>query len=325
MQKQKYFRAALRLVACLIAVGVLAWAAPASAQVTWVNGQDLGSANGSYVPDGNNIAITAGGSDLWGTSDNGYFLYRQLAGDGTIIAKVESIVPADGSSTPNAWAKAGVMFRETLEAGSRDVYVVQTYGSGRSMQGRDNTGGDCWDNTTGGLVAPGWVKLVRKGNDFYGYRSDDGVTWTQQATRTVSMATNAYIGLCLTSHDGAIPVTAAYSEISIAEGSPPELTMDPAYSLGLLAPNSGLATKLIQVKNAGSIPLHLNSVTVGGADFALVDVKVDGVTTALPVTVNRTGAKVEIAVTYNATAEGAFMGQMVMGTDDPANPTSTII
>jgi hypothetical protein len=46
MQKQHYFRVALRLFACLIAVGVLAWAAPASAQVTWGAGQNIGNGAG---------------------------------------------------------------------------------------------------------------------------------------------------------------------------------------------------------------------------------------------------------------------------------------
>ncbi len=307
---------------------LLLFAAPVSAQVAWEGGQDLGTVNipGSHIEDpAGTYTITASGADIWGTADAGYYVYRQLSGDGTITAKVESMTDINGGNPVNGWTKVGVMFRSALAANSVMTYMIQSYTSGRSMGWRDTTGGTCGSSTTGGLNAPSWVRLLRKGNVLYGYRSDDGITWTQQTAHTLSnLTSNAYVGLCVTSHDANNAAVAVFSNVSVQEGSPPEVVMDPACSLGLLAPNSGLATKLFQIQNSGSLPLTLNTLTVSGAGFSLVDVKVDGETTALPITINRGGAKVEVEVGYTAAAEGAFSGQMVVGSDDPANPSATV-
>ncbi len=337
MQKQKYFRAAMRLLTCLIAVGVLAWAAPASAQVTWDGAMDIGSvqAPGSSVVDGNQITITASGTDLWNAADGFYFAYKRMVGDGQIIARLNTIEGADGL-TPNGWAKVGLMFRETLEPGSKDIICVQTISNNRALQARATTGAG-YLGDFGGMngVAPSWLKLMRKGNSFRAWTSDDGLVWTEFANpasfSTLSVAQTAYVGICATAHtDGNVVGTNAVSiitnltDISITEGTPPSVLLDPAYSMGLLAPNSGLATKMIQVKNDGSLPLTLSGAAVTGANFTLVGVKVDGVVSSFPVTVIRDGAKVELEVTYNATAEGAFMGQLSVLSNDPDKPSVTV-
>ena len=54
------------------------------------------------------IKMTAAGADIWGTADQFHFAYKQLSGNGSITAKVVSV------SNTDAWAKAGVMIRETL-------------------------------------------------------------------------------------------------------------------------------------------------------------------------------------------------------------------
>ena len=77
-----------------------------------------------------------------------------------------------------------------------------TPGNGVTWQSRSSTGGSTGNSATASLIAPYWVKLVRSGNTFTGYRSPDGVTWTQQGTsQTFTMATTAYVGLALTSHN----------------------------------------------------------------------------------------------------------------------------
>jgi len=56
--------------------------------------------------------MTAAGADIWGTADQFHYAYRYLSGGGSIIARVESVEQTD------SWAKAGLMIRETLDAGS---------------------------------------------------------------------------------------------------------------------------------------------------------------------------------------------------------------
>src|SRR5205085_468597 len=99
------------------------------------------------------------------------------------------------------WSKAGVMIRESLAANAINAFIAVTPGNGVTWQTRSTTGGNSGNAATGSLVAPYWVKLVRSGNTFTGYRSPDGITWTQQGTATITMASAAYVGLVLTSHN----------------------------------------------------------------------------------------------------------------------------
>ena len=58
------------------------------------------------------------GTDIYGTADQGRFVYKQLTGDGSIIARVDSV------ANTNPWAKAGVMIRATLDAGSAYAFLL---------------------------------------------------------------------------------------------------------------------------------------------------------------------------------------------------------
>jgi len=103
------------------------------------------------------------------------------------------------------WAKAGVMIRESLTAGSRHVYMALTSGNGLAFQRRVATDGVSTHTSGGAGTAPYWIRLTRVGNLLTGYRSTDGITWTTVGSETIAMAAATYIGLAVTSHlDGTI-------------------------------------------------------------------------------------------------------------------------
>lgn len=105
------------------------------------------------------ITMGAGGADIWGNADQFRFAYKQLSGDGSIIARVDSMVAA------NAWTKVGVTIRENLEAGSRHAMVAVTPSNGVTFLNRATTDGASTQINQTGLAAPYWVKLTRTGND----------------------------------------------------------------------------------------------------------------------------------------------------------------
>src|SRR4051812_46510020 len=113
--------------------------------------RDIGSptpaGSTTYDSTGNVFTIDAGGSDIWGTSDRFHFVYRQLSGDGEIVARVESITRAD------AWSKAGVMIRSSLTAGSAHAFALVSAGNGIAFQRRRANGGTS-TNTAGAASAP---------------------------------------------------------------------------------------------------------------------------------------------------------------------------
>jgi hypothetical protein len=155
------------------------------------------------------FTVTGAGGDIWGNSDAFNYAFLPVTNNCTIVARVTSMQGV------NAWSKAGVMIRESLNANSANAFVAVTPSNGVTFQYRASTGGNSANNNTTGLTAPYWVKLVRSGNAFTGYRSLDGTNWTQQgSTVTINMASTVYVGLAVTSHDASTACTAAFDNVS---------------------------------------------------------------------------------------------------------------
>ncbi len=172
--------------------------------------QDVGSvaAAGNASSTACAWTIIGSGADIWDTADEFHYVYQSLSGDGQIIARVVSITNTD------PWAKAGVMIRETLTSSSKHAMMVVARSNGTAFQRRTSTGGSSTHTAGSSVTAPYWVKLARVGNTLTGYESSNGSTWTQVGTDTITMATNVYIGLCVTSHNDGTLCTAVVDNIS---------------------------------------------------------------------------------------------------------------
>jgi hypothetical protein len=152
---------------------------------------------------GGKMTLTGDGADIWGNSDAFTFAYKSLSGDATIVAKVVS----NGTGS-NAWAKGGVMIRDSLDGGSMHAMMVMTAhsaasaaGNGASFQYRATTDGASGNLDSTLVVAPPyWVKLERMGDVFTGYISADGNLWQAMGTQEVIMTSPVLIGMCVTSH-----------------------------------------------------------------------------------------------------------------------------
>jgi regulation of enolase protein 1 (concanavalin A-like superfamily) len=172
----------------------------------WVQGNPA-----AYVEEAGVVTMSAGGHDIWDNADDFRFAYKALNGNGSITAKVESLV------NTNAWAKAGVMIRETLDAGSKHAFIAVTPGNNCSAQRRDvpNGASASTDWTGTAVAAPYWVRVTRTGNVFKYESSPDGKTWTALgADVTITMAANVYIGIAVTSHDAALTTVAQVSNVA---------------------------------------------------------------------------------------------------------------
>jgi fibronectin type 3 domain-containing protein len=121
------------------------------------------------------------------------------------------------------------MIRESLNANARNALIAVTPGNGVTWQYRSSTGGSTSNNNTGGLNAPYWVKLVRSGSIFTGYRSPDGTNWTQQgASQTINMPATVYIGLAVTSHNNSRLCQAVFDNVAAPGWPPPLPPMEPS-------------------------------------------------------------------------------------------------
>ncbi|MHC4166275.1 MAG: LamG domain-containing protein [Planctomycetota bacterium] len=171
------------------------------------------SVGGFTAGPGGTFTLNAAGTDISGTADEFHFAYKTLTGPGTMIARVDSLVDTD------PWARAGVMIRETLDAGSKHAFVCVTPGNGVVSQGRTDTGTASFSTNQTGITAPHWVRLERDaGGNFTASHSTNGSTWQPVGSAiptNVPMVSNVYVGLAVTSHDSAEATEARFSNVTI--------------------------------------------------------------------------------------------------------------
>ena len=215
----KYSEAELTLSA------VRDWTAEGVAELSiWFRGN--AASVGSFVegPIGTYTMIAAG-TDIFNEADEFHYAYKTLTGAGSIIAKVISVEQADN------WSKAGVMIRDTLGAGSKfaAVYITPTDAAdgtstyGCRFQARLDTDIDAVSDSSiataeqTAIIAPYWVKIERDvAGNFRASFSADGSTWRQMSwnPQSISMNSNVYIGLAVTSHDAALTCEAVFSNVT---------------------------------------------------------------------------------------------------------------
>jgi regulation of enolase protein 1 (concanavalin A-like superfamily) len=268
----------------------------------WLD-EDVGSIGvaGSAAYGFGRMTIRGAGADIWGTADAFHFTYRTLAGDGQIVARVDSLQATD------IWAKAGVMMRETLSAGSAHAFALQSSGAGVAFQRRVVPGG-LSTNTGRTGSAPRWVRLVRQGSTFTASESTDGVTWRTIGSQSISMQPTIYVGIAVTSHRPSTLTTAAVSNVAV-QGTTPSNQLP---TVSLTSPSTGATFTA-----PASISL---AATAADSDGSVTRVQFFRGTTLL-------GTDTTSPFTYSWTnvAAGTYSLTAVAQDDDGATKTSTSV
>ena len=188
---------------------------------------------GSTSASGGTFTVTGAGADIWNTSDQFQFVYQPVTGDTQIVARMGSLQAAD------VWSKAGVMIREALTGPAAHASLFAT--NGWWFTRRASAGASSYSSPGIAGAIPSWVRLVRKGNSFSVYQSQDGSQWTFVGTDTISMPATVYVGLAVTSHNTAATATATFSNVAISaptsSNAPPTVSMsDPVPGASYTAP-----------------------------------------------------------------------------------------
>ena len=184
--------------------------AGASLPAGWM-AQDVGSvgAAGWSADSGGTFTVKGAGADVWGSADAFRFAYTTLPGDGQIVARVATL------DNITAWTKAGVMMRESADAGSAHAFMLVSAGKGLAFQRRTATGGLSTSTSGGSSTAPYWVKLARSGQTITASVSSDGNTWRVVGQETFSMASTIDVGLAVSSHDVTRAAAGAFTNVVI--------------------------------------------------------------------------------------------------------------
>ena len=188
---------------------------PAGLPAPWATA-DIGNpslAGSATAASASSFTVSGAGIDIWSEADQFRYVYQPANSDVEIVAHVTSLVHVD------PWSKAGVMIRESLNADSPHAMMIASGSEGWSFQYREFAGGGSLDQHGTPESAPGWVRLVRTGDQFSAYQSLDGSTWTLVGTNTISMAGAVYVGLAVTSHSSEARATATFDNVSVYAGT----------------------------------------------------------------------------------------------------------
>lgn len=149
--------------------------------------------------------ITAAGADIWGTADGCRFLHAPLRGDFEITVRVTRF------ESTHEWGKAGIMVRESLAPGARNVFFCLSGSKGVTANQRAETGADvnaiC---ESADLQAGCWLRLTRRGEEWTVFNSLDGSAWKWQGKVNLALPAEVFAGLAVSSHDTNYLATATF-------------------------------------------------------------------------------------------------------------------
>ena len=154
------------------------------------------------------LPYVAHGPDGEVVTDSFSFLRQPLTGNGTVTARVTALTgeaqAESGNTVPgrlDAWAKAGIIIKQSTRQGSAYAAMMVTGSNGVRMQ--YNYAGDV-AGLPGSVSAahPRWLRLTRSGDTITGYDSANGTHWTKVGTVQLSrLPSIVQVGMFVTSPD----------------------------------------------------------------------------------------------------------------------------
>jgi regulation of enolase protein 1 (concanavalin A-like superfamily) len=186
-------------------------------EVIGINGS---TSSVSYDPEEETYTVIGSGDDIWGTSDEFYYVYKKLDGDGSITAGI----PTYGSC--NSWSKAGIMIRDTLDEDSAHATFAITPNDNVNFISRVNEGDSSQsikvkiDKTT----AMSFFRLNREDNLFWIEYTDNlsSNNWLPVKSPkgdvigpfSIPMNKEVYIGMIVTSGNENATIEVEFADVS---------------------------------------------------------------------------------------------------------------
>jgi hypothetical protein len=160
------------------------------------------------------FTLRAGGGELRGAFDSGYFVAQPLDGDGQITVRVGDIT-TDASPA----AVAGVMIRESLSADARYAALLAGKDGTEYLRRWEPASWVSASDVTRAL--PCYLRINRTGKTFKAYVSDNGANWQLVGSDQLPMSAAAFVGLIATSRSDDTLCTATLDHVQVSAGSPP--------------------------------------------------------------------------------------------------------
>ncbi len=173
---------------------------------------DIGSpqleGSACYYNDGPRFEVSGNGTDIFGYNDQFTFVYQEICGNKSMIAKVKNI-SADGD-----FAFGGVMIRQSLDSDSKYAAMLATNTKGVLYQARTETGhGTLYEAHEGHPEI--WIKITKQGNFLSGYISTDGIDWELNCELKIKLGGCYYAGLVVNSNSSNTLNVVNFEEVSL--------------------------------------------------------------------------------------------------------------
>jgi uncharacterized repeat protein (TIGR03806 family) len=149
--------------------------------------------------------------DCWENTDATLLAHAAPSTSGQITARVVSMTPTD------AWAKAGIMIRESDAPNSRHAMMVVTPGQGSAFQHRTEAGSGTNHQPGPAVTAPYWLRLHWAAQRVQASVSVDGKTWQTVGQTTIPFEGPVKPGLCLSGHNTTEMADAAFDQVKVEE------------------------------------------------------------------------------------------------------------
>lgn len=174
----------------------------------WAN-EEVGSVShaGSVAYRAGVFRVRSSGTNTLGTEDSCHFVFKQVSGTSEVIARVTKVQLTD------PWARAGLMIRESLAAGSRNVFLSVTAARGGVFQWRERLGEETSVTLDRSFAVPCWLKLKREGSKFTAFRSRNGSQWALVDKVTMSATKDLYVGMAVVSAHGSMLNESVFEEV----------------------------------------------------------------------------------------------------------------
>ena len=153
--------------------------------------------------------VKASGSNMWLGRDEFHFVWKRLAGDFILQAKVEFL-----GKGVEAHRKTGLMVRSSLDPGSPHVNACR-HGDGlTSLQFRRAAGADT-EEIRFDVNGPDVLQLERKGDTYSMSVARAGDLYTTQQIADVKLGDDVYVGIYVCAHNADVSETALLRNVRL--------------------------------------------------------------------------------------------------------------
>lgn len=145
------------------------------------------------------FVVHGAGDDIWGSSDNFYFVYKKMSGD---LSLTVQMLAQEATAT---YAKSGVMIRSSLESDSAHAMnVISPEGRRIAFQYRPTRGSSMSSDGVNDYDFPIWLRISREGEEVSADYSTNGEIWENIATHSLSLGEDVYVGLVVSSNKAGV-------------------------------------------------------------------------------------------------------------------------